>query len=87
MERKFTLLLLLISFALTNVVAYLDEGIRNFEYLTQLGDWIALIMYTVGFLILPLLIFLLLKKGDRKRFSYSLLGFAPMIMLIIVQLS
>jgi len=87
MERKYILLLVLISFLLTNLVAYLDEGLRDFDYLKHLGDWVALIVYTAGFLIIPLLLFFIRTKKLKERFAFSLLGFAPTIMLILLQLS
>ena len=86
MMRKYILLLVLISFVLTNIVAFLDEGIRTFVYLSRLSDWVALILYTTVFLILPLLIFLLVKKKAKRRFVVSLLGFTPGILLIVLQL-
>ena len=86
MERTYIYGLVIISFVLTNFVAFLDEGIRNFEYLTRISDWVALILYTTVFLILPLLIFFLVKKNAKKRFVVSLLGFTPGILLIALQL-
>jgi len=87
MERKYILLLVLISFLLTNIVAYLDEGIYSLDYLSHLGDWVALIIYTTAFLVIPLLIFFVVKKRVKHRFTFSLLGFAPTLMLILLQLS
>lgn len=86
MERNYVLRLVLISFVLTNIVAYLDEGIRTFDYLSQPGDWIALIIYSILFLIVPLLMFFLIKMNPKQRFTYSLFGFLPPFLLILLQL-
>ncbi|WP_353777392.1 hypothetical protein [Winogradskyella sp. 3972H.M.0a.05] len=85
MERRQLILLVIISFLLCNVVAYLDEGIRTFEYLTMPGDWIALIIYTIVFMILPLILFLSFRKSKLK-FRIALVGFAPVILLILGQI-
>lgn len=82
MERKYVFGLILISFILTNMAAFLDEGIRSFEYLTYGGDWIALVIYTILFLIIPFLIFFLNKKNLKTRFLVSIIGFTPAILLI-----
>lgn len=86
MERKYLFSLIFISFFLTNLIAFLDEGVRSFEYLTQPGDWVALVIYTVLFLIIPFLIFFFIKKNLKKRFLLSLFGFTPTIVLILLQL-
>ena len=85
MERKQLILLILISFLLCNVGAFFDEGIRTFNYLFQYGDWIALIVYSALFSVFPVLFYLNLKK-HKDRFPVSLIGFAPIVFLIIVQL-
>ncbi len=86
MKYKYPLLLLFVSFLLTNIIAFLDEGIRTFEYLNRAGDWVALIIYSILFLIIPLLIFFLMKKTLKERFLFSLLGFIPAVFLILLQL-
>lgn len=86
MVRKYILGLAIISFLLTNVVAYLDEGLRSFDYLRHAGDWIALILYTTIFLIIPLLLFFGNKRSYKDRFAFSLFGFVPTIMLILLQI-
>ncbi|MCB0446164.1 MAG: hypothetical protein KDD03_01370 [Gelidibacter sp.] len=85
MERNYTFTLIIISFLLTNVVAYLDEGIRTFDYLMRFSDWVALIIYTTLFLAIPFLIFFLVKKNEKKRFILALFGFVPVIILIVLQ--
>ena len=85
MLRKQLLGLIIISFVITNVVAFLDEGIRTFDYLTRIGDWIALLIYTVLFLILPLIIFYIMKD-NRRRFYGALIGFVPTLFLILPNL-
>lgn len=87
MEQKFVVLLIVISFFLTNVVAYLDEGLRDFDYLRHLGDWITLIIYSIVFLVIPLLLFFGVRKNHKHRLALSLFGFAPTVMLILLQLS
>ncbi len=87
MEQKYIIGLVVISFILTNAVAYLDEGLRNFDYLNHLGDWIALIMYTTAFLVIPLLLFFGVRKKLNNRFAFSLFGFVPTVLLILLQLS
>jgi hypothetical protein len=86
MERKYILLLVLISFLLTNVVAYLDEGLHSFEYLNHGSDWVALLVYTIIFLIIPLILFFGIRKSYKGRFTFSLFGFVPTVMLILLQL-
>jgi hypothetical protein len=86
MTRKYVLFIFLLSFLITNVIAFLDEGIRTFNYLFQTGDWIALIIYTLLFSFLPLLLLILNKKNTRHRFLISLLGFIPPIYIILIQL-
>ena len=86
MTRKYVLFIFLLSFLITNVIAFLDEGIRTFNYLFQTGDWIALIIYTHLFSFLPLLLLILNKKNTRHRFLISLLGFIPPIYIILIQL-
>lgn len=85
MLRKQLLGLIVISFIITNVVAFLDEGIRTFDYLTRIGDWIALLIYTVLFLILPMIIFFMIKDKS-KRFYGALIGFVPTVFLILPNL-
>ena len=87
MEKKYIFGLVLISFLLTNIVAYLDEGLYNFNYLSNGGDWFALIIYTIVFLVIPFLLFFGIRKKLNKRFEFSLLGFIPTIMLILIQLA
>ena len=77
--------LLIISFLITNLVAYLDEGIRTFEYLTHIGDWIALLFYTSLFLSIPLIIFFLVKS-EKWRFYLALTGFLPALFFILPNL-
>ncbi|OUR91656.1 hypothetical protein A9Q87_10145 [Flavobacteriales bacterium 34_180_T64] len=86
MERTYVIKLVVISFLLTNSVAFLDEGIRTFDYLKHIGDWIALLIYTLLFSILPILIFFMSKKNFKDRFYWSLLGFIPVALLIFFQL-
>lgn len=76
-------ILILISFIITNIVAYLDEGIRTFDYLTRLGDWIALIIYTFIFLIIPLLLYLIFNKNKYKLYVATLGFLAPIIVFIL----
>ncbi len=85
MLRKQLLCLIVISFIITNIVAFLDEGIRTFDYLTRIGDWIALLIYTVLFLILPMIIFFMIKDENR-RFYGALIGFVPTVFLILPNL-
>lgn len=77
MEKTYVLWLVVISFFLTNIVAFLDEGLYSFKYLTRLGDWVAIIIYTALFLLIPFLIFFWIKKSEKVRFINSLFGFAP----------
>lgn len=86
MKGKYVCALIFISFILTNIIAFLDEGIRSFEYLNHAGDWVSLVIYTLLFLIIPFLIFLLTKKNLKRRFLFSLYGFTPIILLIMLQL-
>ena len=86
MERKYIFGLIVISFLLTNVVAYLDEGIRSFDYLQYGSDWIALLIYTILFLAIPFLVFFISKKKLKTRFIMSLFGFTPVVLLILLQL-
>lgn len=83
MERKQLIILLVISFLLCNVMAFLDEGIRTFDYLFQSVDWIVLIVYSALVSVFPILFYLNLKK-HKHRFPVSLIGFAPIVFLIIV---
>jgi len=85
MERKQIIVLIVISFLLCNVVAFLDEGIKTFNYLTHLGDWITLIIYAIIFLIFPLILFYSYKIS-KFRFLISMIGFAPILFLISIQL-
>jgi len=86
MKKQYIFILILISFALTNVIAYLDEGIRTFDYLTRIGDWIALIMYTFIFSVIPLVLFFAFRKS-KSRFLIALSGFLPVLYLIFNQLT
>ena len=86
MQRKCVFGLILISFILTNFVAFLDEGVHTFEYLSRSGDGVALVIYTIVFLIIPLLIFFLVKVNLKRRFLYALFGFTPPILLMLLQL-
>ena len=82
MEKKFILFLIVIAFLLCNCIAYLDEGIRTFDYLKSPGDWVALVIYTVLFSVLPFVLLFLSKGKEQKRFNYALLGFIPVLLLI-----
>ena len=68
------------------MVAYLDEGIRNFEYLKSPGDWVALGIYTVLFLIVPLCIYAFSKTQTKRKFQLSLFGFLPALLLVLAPL-
>jgi hypothetical protein len=68
----------------TNILAFLDEGVRTFNYLTHFGDWIALVLYTILFLILPLILYVVFRKS-KKRLLIALIGFTPVLFLIIIQ--
>ncbi|MEO1032259.1 MAG: hypothetical protein AAFX55_12680 [Bacteroidota bacterium] len=85
MFRKRLLGLLLMSFLITNVIAFLDEGIRTFDYLMRIGDWMALLIYTLLFLIMPLIIFFRVKD-NKNRFTMALIGFLPALFLILPNL-
>ena len=82
MYRNQLIGLTLISFLITNSIAFLDEGIRTFDYLSNPGDWIALLIYTLLFLIIPLLLFFN-AKHKKHRFKMALLGFLPTLFLIL----
>ncbi len=86
MEHKQVLALTIISFLLCNAVAYFDEGLNSFNYLTHGGDWVALFMYTVLFLVLPLILFFSFKKS-KLRLPIALIGFAPVVLLLTIQLA
>ncbi len=86
MERKPLIVLVLVSFLLCNAVAYFDEGLRSFNYLTQGGDWIALLIYTLLFLIAPLILFYSYKRS-KQRLPIALLGFTPVVILILLQIA
>ena len=58
MQNKYIYYLIIINFLGTNVVVFLDEGIHTFEYLTRFIGWVALLLYIMLFLILPLTLFL-----------------------------
>ena len=83
MEKKHILMLLGISFLLCNCVAFLDEGRYSFHYLTQGGDWIALVVYTALFMVVPITLFTSAKKKIKTRFYRSLIGFSPIVLLIV----
>jgi hypothetical protein len=85
MEKKQVLSLVAVSFLLCNIIAFLDEGIQSFNYLTHLGDWIALVLYTLIFLILPLIIFYRSIKR-ANRFYLALLGFILPLGIIVLSL-
>ena len=74
----------LVAFAMVNTVAYFDEGIRSFKYLTVPGDWVALIIYTILFSILPLILYYSQKKEAETRLLVALLGFIPVTFLIML---
>ena len=84
MAKKHILLILIIAFFLCNCVAYLDEGIRTFEYLKSPGDLVALVIYTLLFSVLPFVIFILSKGKEGRRFYIALFGFMPVLLLIYV---
>ena len=86
MHKRHIIILIAISFLITNAVAYLDEGIRTFEYLKSPGDWIALGIYTLLFLIIPFSIYALSKTPIKRKYHLSLLGFSPPLLLILLQL-
>lgn len=84
MEKKHILYLVIISFLLCNSIAFLDEGIHGFEYLTHASDWVALLIYTTIFLILPLIIYSA-SENNNKRFYFALSGFVlPLILIILL---
>ena len=85
MKKQLTIILL-ISFLLCNLMAFLDEGLYSFNYLTQLGDWVALIMYTIIFAIVPIAILVSSKKPQKQSFYNSLFGFSLAVILILVML-
>ena len=84
LDKKNIYILILISFLTTNIIAFLDEGLRTFNYLTHLGDWIALVLYTILFVILPLVLYVVFRKS-KKRLLIALIGFLPALLLIIIQ--
>ena len=85
LDIKNILKLIFISFLITNILAFLDEGVRSFNYLTHFGDWIALGLYTILFLILPLILYAVFRKS-KKRFLIAIVGFSPALLLIIIQI-
>jgi hypothetical protein len=85
LDKKNIYILILISFLTTNILAFLDEGVRSFRYLTHFGDWIALLLYTILFLILPLILNVVFRKS-KKRLLIALIGFSPALFLIIIQI-
>ncbi len=83
MGKKYIFRLLGISFLLCNAVAFLDEGLYSLHYLTQPDGWGALIIYTVIFMLVPITLFISIKKNVQLRFYISLLGFLPVMILIL----
>lgn len=86
MQRKYIFYLLSFSFLLTNIVAYLDEGIKTFDYLTRLGDWVALVIYTGLFSFLPIVILILSKGKEKRRLLHAFFGYTPVILLIFMMI-
>ena len=86
MVKKYIIILVAISFLLTNCIAFLDEGIRTFDYLKHAGDWIALFIYTILFVLIPFFIFFLRKEKPKTKFIISLAGFSPVLVFILIQL-
>ena len=83
MEKKYIIALCVISFLLVNGVGYFDEGTRNFNYLAEPGEWVIILMFTGLGVVLPLTLFVMLKKKIKTRFYRSLIGFSPVVLLIV----
>lgn len=79
MKRKDVIVLLLVSFVLTNILAYLDYDSGNFDYFIE--KWTVVLIMTLIFAILPIVLLLILRKRKYKLY-FSLFGFLPVLYLI-----
>jgi len=86
MEKKYISILLGLSFLFCNCVAFLDEGRYSFNYMLQAGDWVAMLLYTALFMVVPLALFISIKKSMKTRFYLSLWGFSPIIIFILLMI-
>ena len=75
-------LFLLISFALANMVYYLEEGLYSFSYWKQPGEVLILCIMSVLITILPWYLFTQLRKN---RFFLALSGYTPVVLLVVWQ--
>lgn len=80
--KKYMALFLLISFALANMIYFLDEGLYSFSYWEKPGEVLILCILTVLITILPGFLFFQFKEN---RFLAAFTGYLPVLLLVVWQ--
>jgi purine-cytosine permease-like protein len=84
--RIFPIVLILISTIFALAIWYFDEGVRQFTFLNNWGEFVNFIGIVLFISIIPIGIFYFLvekKKYEPKAKLLALLGFLPPLILLI----
>jgi hypothetical protein len=84
--RIFPIILILISAILNAGLWYFDEGVHEFKFLTNKGEFFNYLGFTLAIALLPIAIFYYLNDKEKyqdKARQLALLGFLPALILLV----
>lgn len=85
--RIFPIVIIIISFIISAAIWYYEEGVHDFAFLTNFGEFINYLGTTLFVAVIPIGIFYILndkKKWQSKAKGISLLGFLPALIFLLI---
>ena len=87
--RIFPVVLILLSGIINAAIWYFEEGVNEFRFLTDKGEFFNYLGFTLAGALLPIGIFYYLNDKDKyqaKARPLALLGFLPVLVLLVLVL-
>jgi hypothetical protein len=88
-DTKEFLVYFLSAIGITLILFFIDEGYYNFNWMMNIGNWIAFLIYVTGLLVGQFLsnYFILRKyKGEKKTLLTTIIGIPIGILMIFILL-